>query len=216
MEPEPRKMQAERPPLLMDLSTSRLLSKYKAEIEGKKSSNETNETVAKVTENKNEPIENEVKKVDSDATIVNSPVKYEAKSDIKVYAGELATQSPASMSVSSNGTLTNLTKDESPIKCQKNSLKRLTSPKNQVKFDIKSPVESPRKHHENGIVVKQQEQHNEHEAADTIGNGVVSGMPKCIDGTPTHSNPTTPRKTVFNPLHVILKDKNKYYTTEYI
>ena len=27
---------------------------------------------------------------------------------------------------------------------------------------------------------------------------------------------TTPRKTKFNPLHVILKDKNKYYTTEYV
>jgi hypothetical protein len=27
---------------------------------------------------------------------------------------------------------------------------------------------------------------------------------------------TTPRKTAFNPLHVILKDKNKYHTTEYI
>ena len=27
---------------------------------------------------------------------------------------------------------------------------------------------------------------------------------------------TTPRKPAFNPLHVILKDKNKYYTTEYI
>ena len=26
----------------------------------------------------------------------------------------------------------------------------------------------------------------------------------------------TPRKPAFNPLHVILKDKNKYYTTEYI
>ena len=27
---------------------------------------------------------------------------------------------------------------------------------------------------------------------------------------------TTPRKTPFNPLQVILKDKNKYYTTEYV
>lgn len=27
---------------------------------------------------------------------------------------------------------------------------------------------------------------------------------------------TTPRKPAFNPLHVILKDKNKYHTTEYI
>jgi hypothetical protein len=30
------------------------------------------------------------------------------------------------------------------------------------------------------------------------------------------NNNTTPRKTAFNPLHVILKDKNKYHTTEYI
>jgi hypothetical protein len=32
----------------------------------------------------------------------------------------------------------------------------------------------------------------------------------------TLNNNTTPRKTAFNPLHVILKDKNKYHTTEYI
>jgi hypothetical protein len=31
-----------------------------------------------------------------------------------------------------------------------------------------------------------------------------------------HHQPTTPRKPAFNPLHVILKDKNKYHTTEYI
>lgn len=38
-------------------------------------------------------------------------------------------------------------------------------------------------------------------------------------GSPIKSNQkptTTHRKSVFNPLHVILKDKNKYYTTEYI
>lgn len=38
------------------------------------------------------------------------------------------------------------------------------------------------------------------------------GSPKKI----SQKQPTTPRKSNFNPLHVILKDKNKYYTTEYI
>lgn len=39
-----------------------------------------------------------------------------------------------------------------------------------------------------------------------------SGLPT-ITATTTS---TTPRKPAFNPLHVILKDKNKYHTTEYI
>jgi len=43
---------------------------------------------------------------------------------------------------------------------------------------------------------------------------------KSVDMSVTSSPPgfltSTPRKAAFNPLHVILKDKNKYHTTEYI
>jgi hypothetical protein len=43
---------------------------------------------------------------------------------------------------------------------------------------------------------------------------------KSVDMSVTSSPPgfltSTPRKPAFNPLHVILKDKNKYHTTEYI
>ena len=39
-----------------------------------------------------------------------------------------------------------------------------------------------------------------------------SGLPT----TTATTTSTTPRKPAFNPLHVILKDKNKYHTTEYI
>ncbi len=39
---------------------------------------------------------------------------------------------------------------------------------------------------------------------------------ECVSPFKTSNKITTPRKPAFNPLHVILKDKNKYYTTEYI
>ncbi len=39
---------------------------------------------------------------------------------------------------------------------------------------------------------------------------------ECVSPSKATNKPTTPRKPAFNPLHVILKDKNKYYTTEYI
>lgn len=64
-------------------------------------------------------------------------------------------------------------------------------------------------------------------------NGVTSGYGEDNDNSNSHRNNNTShthnkaslegnpghhshRKPAFNPLHVILKDKNKYYTTEYI
>lgn len=43
-----------------------------------------------------------------------------------------------------------------------------------------------------------------------------STIPSSISGFSMNTSVTTPRKPAFNPLHVILKDKNKYHTTEYI
>ena len=45
---------------------------------------------------------------------------------------------------------------------------------------------------------------------------VVSFNPTSQPQSTLVNTSTTPRKPAFNPLHVILKDKNKYHTTEYI
>ena len=45
---------------------------------------------------------------------------------------------------------------------------------------------------------------------------VVSFNPTSQPQNNTVNTSNTPRKPAFNPLHVILKDKNKYHTTEYI
>lgn len=45
---------------------------------------------------------------------------------------------------------------------------------------------------------------------------VVSFNPASQPQSTLVNTSTTPRKPAFNPLHVILKDKNKYHTTEYI
>jgi hypothetical protein len=47
--------------------------------------------------------------------------------------------------------------------------------------------------------------HHHHHHQQAVNSGSTPGV-----------NISTPRKPAFNPLHVILKDKNKYHTTEYI
>lgn len=47
--------------------------------------------------------------------------------------------------------------------------------------------------------------HHQHQQQQAVNSGSTPGV-----------NISTPRKPAFNPLHVILKDKNKYHTTEYI
>ena len=177
LEPEPRKMQAERPVLLQDLSQSRLLQKFKQETEGDKKEDNS--------EKKKE--EEEVKKSDT------SPKK-QSNDGYGIYGADITSL------------------DTKPI---------FTVPQSNKT----SPIKQNKEEHAPHILVN-------NEQADEIEKVYLENATKEING-PSKETTITPKKSIiknvdhddvshhvrkpaFNPLHVILKDKNKYHTTEYI
>lgn len=185
LEPETRKMQAEKPLLLQDLSQSRLLQKFKQELEENTRNNKMPEikatkTLIETNVNKKEIEENFVYGADlanensKQSFIPNSPEKHKNSPEKK-----------------SNNKEPFSTLNDGSDDFEKIYLEKASKEMNEPTKTKKSPVPT-----------------SSDEAKKPIEND--------IDTLDFCEKKTNIRKPVFNPLHVILKDKNKYHTTEFI
>lgn len=180
LDSEPRKMVAELPVLLQDLSHSRLLMKYKQE--------------------------------NKEATDLKPSGVYgaEPSDDGGIYGADPA----------------NIVSDI-PTKCVSDNADEIEKmylisaccdkkedtnevKKEEVSSLAEGEASSPKKTCIKSIIKQTGSEHVKSELEITNDPTVTFSTP------PVQVNNTTPRKPAFNPLHVILKDKNKYHTTEYI
>ncbi len=255
-ESEPKKMQAERSPLLKDLSQSKLLNKFKTE-----------ETNSPNLESKLDKI-NETGPTTVDAVKNTGNVAAKSFEFGGVY-GEETTEIDSGVYFGSSPISKNSEQKQSEI-CSKNDSNSLT--KSELKNIIEEEQQQRDKHDQTNLKSSKAEPISEVKVTEIIDSkeiinnthltendnsktlntennhqiissnnelsieeencksviyseenlGIISGMASIIDDTENmHESRvsltnTTPRKTKFNPLHVILKDKNKYYTTEYV
>ncbi|CAF0884513.1 unnamed protein product [Brachionus calyciflorus] len=201
LEPEPRKMQAERPALLQDLSQSRLLQKFKQEIE---------QTSPKKEENKSD-LKNEIE-------VIPSPKKEITSEDTSgIYGADLNSLDPKPLYTGSS---------------KVNSLETSPNKKIELAPQILVTNNDQADEIEKIYLEKASREINENQNNERKNSILKSETPKKSTNKDVNSqhnnreivfvnNPgefqTQMRKTpAFNPLHVILKDKNKYHTTEYI
>lgn len=192
LEPDSRKMQAEKPLLLQDLSQSRLLQKFKQEME---------------TNNLN----NESKQVDEKTNNLQNLDECQNKNDSKetdencVYGADFVNINTKPLFVlTSSPKLSNNNSPERKIDktCEFSKLNDQTddferSYLEKASKEINEPDEKMISIIQTSPVRQEKPFENE------LNTGACSEM-------------KNPRKPVFNPLHVILKDKNKYHTTEFI
>jgi hypothetical protein len=247
-ESEPKKMQAERSPLLKDLSQSKLLNKFKTE---EINSPNLESTLDKI--NETGPTT-----VDAVKNTGNGGVYGEktAEIDSGVYFGssQVSKNSEQKQSeICSKNDSNSLTKSELKNIIEEEQQQRdeydqtnLKSSKTEPILEVKVPEIIDSKEiinnthlteNDNSKTLNTENNHQpitsnnelsiEEENCKSViyseeNLGIISGMTSIIDDTENmHESRvsltnTTPRKTKFNPQHVILKDKNKYYTTEYV
>ena len=262
-ESEPKKMQAERSPLLKDLSQSKLLNKFKSEsinspIEEPKLEKISEASSPKIDFVKNS-VDNVVKSFEfggiygTESTEIDSGVYFGSK---PLTSAPIVSEVKQSDICSKNDSKTKEIIELNNIKeevqkqladCDQTDLQlkndetfskiKETEIIDCKKIEISENSPLNEKQNENSRALNtensnQIEEINNELAMDDENRkslifseenlGVVSGMASIIDDTENiHESRvsltnTTPRKTKFNPLHVILKDKNKYYTTEYV
>lgn len=184
LEPDTRKMVAEKPLLLQDLSQSRLLQKFKQELEANSKNKQMTEIGATKTNtetnvNRIEIDENCV--YGADLTNVNSKQSFVQSSPDK--------KSPDIVNdkMTMASTLNDQSDDFEKIYLEK------------VSKEMNEPVRK-----KNCTTVS------------TSPNDTKKPIENEIDTLDFCEIKSNLRKPVFNPLHVILKDKNKYHTTEFI
>jgi hypothetical protein len=225
-----RKMAAERSLLLQDLSNSRLLNKYKSE------QNNTNTNIDKPKPATNSELieiatrsgsnihlqssDNPLQRPTTTATPKCSGIYGADFADDfgGVYGTKTETKQIAAILIGTEKLQKNILAVEQDI-----SKARLNVEKSDnvscVNADVEVNMEVrplEKSIETTGSISNEHQSHCDYDM--TAYNGIVSAYQ--IDeqlSTQSKSGTTTPRsRNVFNPLHVILKDKNKYYTTEFI
>ena len=276
LEPESRKMQAERPALLQDLGKSKLLLKYKQSIAeplakidqqqlakiveqnnsktatttsmtSEKSNNslkltsniKTDDLSGVYTGGVNEPIKSVMKTSTTESTIYGADlVNLKANETMpKLNSEENSTEQVIVISNASNqvktpeqSTLTttnetkvehNISNDvtvETPTKMSKITLVKESSiVSNEPEIElIHTKLEIVEEANDKQMLTANQNQlicKEENVSNDLETSSFIQSIEEHISSPNQHQ---IPRRSTFNPLHVILKDKNKYYTTEYI
>lgn len=274
LEAEPRKMQAERPVLLQDLSQSKLLLKFKqenktGELTGPETTTTTNtqkdentksiDEIKPSVEFKNESPKDISRKdsvISKKVQITNAkPAMSNGGNGVYgedfydgggVYGADLAnmqappvikTKQPSATSTPSQRRTSKDSKsddsasgrNQSTAKNRKSSkeacddlekaylisatqddfYKSLNESDSNNKPEAKTESSSPPPLPPHAATVTEQSHNGNHLSSHNNLNQVQSNSTTTISAS-------TPRKPTFNPLHVILKDKNKYHTTEYI
>lgn len=267
---EPRKMQAERPALLLDLSQSKLLLKYKLEnnsnnptsdaaiasnspatapdpakneVSAKSNASPTKSTHSspkKTPPSKTNSINSMPKKLNLSFT-ENSGGVYGAEVDNGgVYGADpqAITSRPSSITKPLTKTNSNESKrkesilnNEENVDCKSEKEKLIRSPNDENTNGISNQknyrniLKSSKK---NSILIDENDSSllpllinsdlTLPDSSQNPNNTITSNISEQNQTTaPLAATPaTTSRKQAFNPLYVILKDKNKYHTTEYI
>jgi len=234
LEPEPRKIQADRPALLQDLNSSKLLLKYKQTVvSDQHSSTKPNET--KLAETKPAEAPKLEKEKSKDISISENSNKLNEELN-GVYTGEPTDTTKLLVSV--NGAdkpkLETSKNQLSPsiIKCtdkildgSKTTNKLPTSDSNSKKNEQTSNefnmqaiklANEPSQEIEDAFEFSQSSLRIVEETDKKQEDIMSSQLPSTQVPTIQTPGSSLPRRTPFNPLQVILTDKNKYYMTEYI
>jgi hypothetical protein len=201
---DPRKMIADRPLLLQDLSNSKLLNKYKSEKNGRITGNSSSVDCVPNDPNSNCLL---LESVENPTTLVTERVDATLDDD---YGGVYGTQPLVTKELSFESSKMQASLETFNVKQVDVGIGKLDDHKSienvEINFAMKA-LENPNAVIENGAT-------DDANFDLAIDNGILSAYDN-PSNVPTKSGTTTPRN-VFNPLHVILKDKNRYYTTEFI
>ncbi len=233
---EPRKMQAERSLLLQDLSQSKLLNKYKSEnkttayadnkLEHFEDSPKPNNGSAR-SSIKNSPIIKPLEEyggiygadsVDCGGVYGASTVAVVSsldrkKSDPCTTIDDQIKQAASSPSkneetINTDSQVDIISKKIDDENVASSKIQNEETPEEPKQLDVDKSVDSSNFGENSNLLAFTEE-----------NLGIVSGMRSHVDDSNCHQSSSalsTPRKIAFNPLSIILKDKNKYYTTEYI
>ena len=192
---EPRKMQAERPALLLDLSHSKLLLKYKQQSQTDEAKKASPKSASHTP----------TKKADT-MTPGDDGGVYGAEPSVGPEdAGGVYGASDVATTTTTTTTTALATIQPQQEKAQKSSR-------------INSPTTSKEEPRLNAASREAEEATIATETTELLEKSTPPlATTDVAPSTSTHTSTTNAsRKSAFNPLYVILKDKNKYHTTEYI
>jgi hypothetical protein len=224
LEPDSRKIQAERSALLKDLDKSSLLLKYKQTIVTTNQETDTNNIKISIQENAKSIAPNK-----SNLSLkLTSNFPSEESVDCGVYLGGGGGGGGASATATTSNA-PNVVADS--VVDNTNSLETNKSNQEEVKTDNNNSSEIQKIESKHSFKIKNitlleepsvetNEEISLEFNTETKLEIVEDKKEETDDDDEEEENMTNkhvpPRRSAFNPLHVILKDKNKYYTTEYI